>query len=292
MFSRGPNSEPDHMTRLCTARARVLLRVLQRMTHRLHTPARVALAAIGAVLVASCASTPAPGNPANDETASGVSNASPSAHVQSAAGSRLTPAEMARRDGGRPPYTRADVEFMAGMIGHHAQAVTMARWAPTHGASSSLQILAERIAVAQEDEIAFMQTWLADRGEPGAGDTLSADARAAAAHAAASHAGHAGTSSSGADSASQVQHDLMPGMLTAAEFAQLDKARGTEFDRLFLTFMIRHHEGALVMVDKLLASPGAAQDDEVYRFVADVNVDQDTEIARMTQMLESMRASP
>ena len=146
---------------------------------------------------------------------------------------------------------------MAGMIGHHAQAVTMARWAPTHGASASLQILAERIAIAQEDEIAFMRTWLADRGE-----------------------------------AAHMHHAHMPGMLTEAEFAQLDKARGAEFDRLFLTFMIRHHQGALVMVDKLLASTGAAQDDEVYRFVADVNVDQDTEIARMTLMLEAMRSSP
>lgn len=236
------------------------------------------------MLIASCASTPARGNPANDAAARGEVNAWPTPDVQSAAGSGLTPAEVARRDGGRPPFTRADVAFMTGMIGHHAQAVTMTRWAPTHDASASLQILAERIAIAQQDEIAFMRRWLADRGEavPPAGDAQSASA----------HAGHTGMSSMSSDNAPFMNHQLMPGMLTAAQLVQLDKARGGEFDRLFLTFMIRHHEGALAMVEQLLASPGAAQDDEVYRFVADVNVDQDTEIARMRQMLEAMRASP
>ncbi len=250
--------------------------------------ARAALALAGVVLLAACASTPARTSPANDAAAigatTGAANASPTRDVQSAAGSGLTPAEVARRDGGRPPYTRADVAFMTGMIGHHAQAVTMTRWAPTHDASASLQILAERIAIAQEDEITFMRTWLADRGE--------AVPPAAVAHSASAHAGHTGMASSSPDSASFMNHQLMPGMLTAAELAQLDKARGDKFDRLFLTFMIRHHEGALAMVEQLLASPGAAQDDEVYRFVADVNVDQDTEIARMTLMLEAMRASP
>ncbi len=181
----------------------------------------------------------------------------------------LTPAEVARRDSGRPPYTRADVAFMSGMIGHHAQAVQMARWAPTHGASPALRILAERIAVAQLDEIAFMQTWLRDRGEP----VPSAEAS----HGHDAHAGH---------------HAMMPGMLTAEELAQLDKARGTAFDRLFLTFMIKHHDGALTMVEQLLASPGAAQDDDVYKFAADVNVDQITEIERMTQMLEALGPAP
>lgn len=182
-----------------------------------------------------------------------------------AAAQRLTPAEMARLDGGRPPYTAADVSFMTGMIGHHAQAVQMSRLAPTNEASRSVQILAERIAVAQQDEIAFMQRWLREREHP----VPAADA----AHAHGEHADHA---------------PLMPGMLTAAEFAALQTARGTAFDRLFLTLMIKHHAGALVMVDQLLASPGAAQDDDVYKFVADVNADQDTEIARMRLMLESI----
>ena len=191
----------------------------------------------------------------------------------------LTPAELARRDGGIPPYTRADVAFMTGMIGHHAQAVRMARWAPTHGANASLSILAERIAVSQEDEIAFMQRWLTDRKEA----VPSADEMAAhAAHTGdAAHAGHAGMGA-GASGA------MMPGMLTADELATLDAARGTAFDRLFLTYMIRHHEGALTMVQQLLASAGSAQDDDLYKFVADVNVDQDTEIARMRRMLDAL----
>jgi uncharacterized protein (DUF305 family) len=181
---------------------------------------------------------------------------------------RLTPAEVARRDGGIAPYTAADVAFMTGMIGHHTQAVQMSRMAPANEASRSVQILAERIAVAQQDEIAFMQRWLREREQP----VPSTDA----AHAHGDHADHAA---------------MMPGMLTAAELAQLQGARGTAFDRLFLTLMIRHHAGALTMVEQLLASPGAAQDDEVYKFVSDVNADQDTEIARMRLMLESLPAT-
>ncbi len=183
----------------------------------------------------------------------------------SAKAQRLTPAEVARRDGGIAPYTPADVAFMTGMIGHHAQAVQMSRLAPTNDASRSVQILAERIAVAQQDEIAFMQRWLRERDHP----VPPADA----AHHHGEHAEHA---------------PMMPGMLTAAELAQLQSARGTAFDRLFLTLMIKHHAGALTMVDELLASPGAAQDDDVYKFVSDVNADQDTEIARMRLMLESL----
>lgn len=186
-----------------------------------------------------------------------------------AAAQRLTPAEVARRDGGIAPYTAADVAFMTGMIGHHAQAVQMSRMAPTNDASRSVQILAERIAVAQQDEITFMQRWLRDRDHP----VPSTDG----AHDHGAHAEHA---------------TMMPGMLTAAELAQLQRARGLSFDRLFLTLMIKHHAGALTMVEQLLASPGAAQDDDVYKFVSDVNADQDTEIARMRLMLESIPPTP
>jgi uncharacterized protein (DUF305 family) len=185
------------------------------------------------------------------------------------AAQRLTPAEVARRDGGIAPYTAADVAFMTGMIGHHAQAVQMSRLAPANDASRSVQLLAERIAVAQQDEIGFMQRWLREREQP----VPTTDAS----HAHGEHAEHA---------------TMMPGMLTAAELAQLQAARGAAFDRLFLTLMIKHHAGALTMVDQLLASPGAAQDDEVYKFVSDVNADQDTEIARMRRMLESVPPTP
>jgi uncharacterized protein (DUF305 family) len=178
----------------------------------------------------------------------------------------MTPAQQARADSGRPPYTRADVAFMQGMIGHHAQAIVMAGWAPTHGARADVRVLAERIKVAQTDEIAMMQRWLRDRHET----VPDADA----------HHEHAGMNMPG-------MPPMMPGMLTAEQFAQLDAARGPEFDRLFLTFMIGHHQGAVTMVRQLLAVPAAGQDDDVFRFVADVNVDQTTEIDRMRGMLSA-----
>ena len=181
----------------------------------------------------------------------------------------LTPAQQAKTDSGRPPFTAADVRFMQGMIGHHAQAIVMANWAATHDARPDVRILAERIAVAQTDEIRMMQRWLRDRHQA----VPDADA----------HHEHAGMDMPG-------MPPMMPGMLTAEQFAQLDAARGPVFDRLFLTFMIGHHQGAVTMVKQLLAVPGAGQDDDVFRFVADVNVDQTTEIDRMRLMLASAPA--
>ena len=175
----------------------------------------------------------------------------------------MSPAEMAKANHGIPPFSKADVDFMTGMIGHHAQAVVMAGWAPTHGARLDVRLLCERIAVAQTDEIASMQRWLRERNQP------VPDA----------HEIH-GQMMPGMD-----MHMLMPGMLTDAELAQLDKARGTEFDRLFLTFMIKHHQGAVSMVETLLGSNDSAEDDIVYRFASDVYADQTTEIARMQKML-------
>jgi len=168
------------------------------------------------------------------------------------------------------PVSQADVHFMAGMIPHHAQAVKMAGWAKTNGARSDIQILAERIAVAQRDEIAMLQTWLRDRNQP------VPDANAT----------HHRMDMNG------MEHDmLMPGMLSEEEMAQLERARGSEFDRLFLTFMIRHHEGAITMVDQLFASYGAAQDEDVFRFASDVYADQTTEIDFMQKMLDELIAA-
>jgi len=166
------------------------------------------------------------------------------------------------------PFTQADVEFLSGMIGHHAQAIQMAGWAPSHGASASLRALCERIVVAQNDEIAFSQRWLREHGQY----VPPADPR-----------GHI---------MQGMDHPmLMPGMLSPEQMAQLDAARGTEFDRLFLEFMIQHHKGALAMVDKLLAVPGAAENGPVYRFATDVHVDQTTEINRMNLMLADLKRS-
>jgi uncharacterized protein (DUF305 family) len=173
----------------------------------------------------------------------------------------------ARADSVRYPYTAADVHFMSAMIGHHSQAILMAGWAPTHGASQSVQTLAERIINAQQDEITSMQRWLSDRQQP------VPDA----------HAGPMKMMMGG------VEHEmLMPGMLTDAQLAQLDAARGPQFDRLFLTFMIQHHRGAVSMVKELLDTYGAAQNETVFKFANDVSVDQSTEIARMERMLAAL----
>jgi len=167
---------------------------------------------------------------------------------------------------GRLPFSDADVEFMAGMIPHHAQAVIMAGWAPSHGARPDVAILCERIVVAQRDEIAMMQTWLTDRAQevPDA------------------------TSTRHKMKMDGVTHEmLMPGMLTDEEMAQLDRSRGPEFDRLFLVGMIKHHQGAIDMVDTLFKAYGAAQDETVYKFASDVYADQSIEIDKMHEMLGS-----
>lgn len=169
---------------------------------------------------------------------------------------------VARADSVRNSYVDADVGFMTDMIHHHAQALTMARMAPSHGASGEIQVLAERIIVGQNDEIALMQRWLHDRGEPvpdpagGAHDGV--------------HAMH------------------MPGMLTQEQLADLDASRGADFDRLFLTYMIQHHQGALTMVEQLFGTYGAAQGDMVFKIASDIGADQTSEIDRMRSMLREM----
>jgi uncharacterized protein (DUF305 family) len=174
---------------------------------------------------------------------------------------------VARPELVRQPYSAADVKFMSGMIPHHAQAVLMATWAQTNGASHALQLMCERMLISQRDEIAMMRTWLRDRGQV----VPAADAT----HMTMDHDG--------------MKHDmLMPGMLNEAELAALKKARGKDFDRLFLIGMIKHHQGAIGMVTELFASHGAAQDDQVYLFAADVQADQEAEIERMQIMLEAL----
>ena len=179
------------------------------------------------------------------------------------------PDRVARADSVRSSYTPADVEFMTGMIHHHAQALVMSRMAPTHGASASLQIMAERIIVGQNDEITLMQRWLRDRNqpvpEPGGMDMATHGEE---------HAMH------------------MPGMLSAEQLAQLDAARGPEFDRLFLTYMIQHHQGAITMVEELFGSYGAAQGDAIFKIASDISADQSSEIDRMQSMLRAMVFDP
>jgi uncharacterized protein (DUF305 family) len=163
-------------------------------------------------------------------------------------------------------YTAADIRFMDGMISHHAQALVMAGWAESHGASPAVMTLTSRITNAQQDEIAGMQKWLRDRHQPVPdanphGMVMKMDG---------------------------VEHEmLMPGMLTETQLKQLDDARSKEFDRLFLTFMIQHHKGAVTMVNDLFGTNGAAQDITVYKMASDISADQTTEIERMQKMLAS-----
>jgi len=170
----------------------------------------------------------------------------------------------ARADSVRRPYTRADIAFVEGMIHHHAQAIVMAKWAPTHGASADVLTLCGRIINAQLDEIHRMQQWLADRGQPMVTPELSRD-----------------TSMENMPG----MPALMPGMLSSAQLDTLDRARGGDFDRLFLTYMIQHHRGAVQMVQQLFSTYGAGQDETIFKMATDINVDQTTEIARMHRML-------
>ena len=144
---------------------------------------------------------------------------------------------------------------MSGMIMHHDQAVLIAGWSaePAREASAPVRGLSERIVVAQKDEIAMARRWLDERHQGGMEHAM-----------------------------------MMPGMLTQEQLAALKNARGVAYDRLFLTLMIQHHQGALIMVDQLLAAPGAGQDGLVFRFAADVHADQTTEIARMERMLAEL----
>ena len=158
-------------------------------------------------------------------------------------------------------YTGDDIKFMQGMIGHHAQAIQMVALVPARTQSEDLKKLALRIDVSQQDEIKMMESWLRARGQqvPGPGVHRMNGA------------------------------PMMPGMLTPEEMERLAAATGAEFDRLFLQGMIKHHAGALTMVQELFATAGAGQDSEIYAFASDVDADQRMEIDRMGAMLAHMK---
>ncbi len=156
--------------------------------------------------------------------------------------------------------TVADISFVQGMIGHHAQALEMTTLLPSRTSRDDMRLLARRIELSQADEISWMQRWLQVHGHP------VPDA----------HAHH------------MPGAVLMPGMLTDEEMSRLAAAAGAEFDRLFLEFMIRHHEGALTMVDGLFTIEGAGQDPEIYAFASDVDADQRIEIDRMVALLREL----
>lgn len=201
-----------------------------------------------------------------------VALGAPALHAQTSSPSlaELEALYRARVDSARTAFTEADVAFMAGMIGHHAQALVMSAMAPTHGANPEVRTLAARIDNAQRDEIATMQRWLRDRGQPV--PEVHIDGTNLMIHGAAGH--H--------------MHMTMPGMLTADQLRQLDEARDAEFDRLFLALMIQHHGGAVSMVDDLFRTDGAIQGDETFKIASDIQVDQRTEIARMQGMMDAL----
>jgi uncharacterized protein (DUF305 family) len=171
-----------------------------------------------------------------------------------------------------PPLSQADVEFMQGMIMHHSQAVEMTALIPSHTENKNIRSLGAKISSSQSDEIRFMQRWLAARGEP----TSMAGAMTGM-------PGRPGMNMSGQSMAP------MPGMLTPEQMEALRKARGAEFDRLFLTGMIQHHKGALVMVKDLFDEAGAGQDADIFNFATDADNTQQAEIKIMQNMLEEKR---
>lgn len=177
----------------------------------------------------------------------------------------------ARAEAALANYHEADVHFMTGMIGHHGQALVMSGFAPENGASPTIQVLCARIINAQKDEIAVMQRWLRERGQPV--PEVHTDGGRFMVHGPA-HGMH------------------MPGMLTAEQLDELRQAQGPDFDRLFLKYMIMHHEGAVTMVDELFAVDGAAQGDFVFKLASDIQADQGSEIARMELMLEALESNP
>ena len=177
-------------------------------------------------------------------------------------GAARTTAEMeALAARNRQPHSPADVRFMTGMIPHHAQAVLFAGWAESHGASSSIQIFCARMVVAQQDEIVTMSEWLRERGEPVPPPVYMRMP------------------------AAEAGPPMMVGMLTEEQLSELDDARGADFDRLFLTYMIPHHEGAVMMVDELFASQRGAQNDFIFKLASDISADQTIEIERMEGIL-------
>ena len=197
------------------------------------------------------------------------------AALSACAGAKATTTPSPATTGGNPATAAAaplvnegDVNFMKGMIPHHAQAVLIAGWAPSHGARDDVQRLCERIVVAQRDEIKLMQDWLRFKGQ----EVPPADAKGMK-----------------MNMGGMVHEMLMPGMLTDEQLKELDAARGSQFDRLFLQAMIKHHLGAISMVDDLEKVDGARQDETVFRFSQDVYADQTTEIERMEKMLATIK---
>jgi uncharacterized protein (DUF305 family) len=177
-------------------------------------------------------------------------------------------------NGGQPCYTADDVHFMQGMIAHHAQALAMTGLVRDRTTDAGLRLVAQRIEISQQDEIAMMRRWLESHHE----EVPILDANHEA-------------QMPGMDMPGMQMHGMMmPGMLTEEQMTQLANAKGGEFDRLFLEGMIQHHRGALVMVSDLFATKRAGQAPEIFSFASDIDADQRAEIKRMQAMLDAASA--
>ena len=237
---------------------------MKRIIKRLYSSTKLLAALLLVTGLAACSTT--------EQATQNKSTESESSSVESAEDrAELEALFWARRDSARMNYTEADVKFMTGMIAHHAQALIMADLAPKNNASAELQTLAARITNAQKDEIRLMQTWLRDRDQPV--PEVHIDGLNLMIH------------GLGEDHM-KMDHTNMVGMLSPAQLQELSEAEGNEFDRLFLKFMIDHHNGAVTMVTKLFNTDGAAQDEGSFRLATDIQVDQKTEVARMQRMLD------
>jgi uncharacterized protein (DUF305 family) len=203
-------------------------------------------------------------------TSGGVTIVQPGAPGQS--NKTLTP-ETASAPPRKP--SKADVDFMQGMIMHHSQAVEMTELLRTRSKDKEVQALGKRISISQTDEMAYMKQWLADRGEPISAPgsmNMTGDM--------------AGMDMAGMDHMKMNAMPMMPGMLTPEQMKALAAATGPEFDHLFLTGMVQHHTGALTMVKDLFKSPGAGQDPQLFDFASDVDNTQQAEIDIMRHMLK------
>lgn len=171
-----------------------------------------------------------------------------------------------------PPPSQKDVEFMQGMIMHHAQAVEMTAMIEGRTQNAEIRLLGDRIAASQADEMMFMRRWLAVRGEKAEMKMPSSGSKPGGSH---SHGAHDASS----------YEMKMPGMLSAQQMAELGRAKGKDFDRLFLLGMIQHHRGALDMVKSLFATPGAGLEAEIFNFATEVDTGQLAEIKIMQTLL-------
>ncbi len=215
-----------------------------------------AIASVAALLLAGCGGSDKP-PPREEPTANVVQPGAPGEPSRKLSASELAEVESTKQ-------TKADVDFMQAMIHHHWQAILMTKWVPRRSPGPDLPLMAKRMEISQEAEIEAMQKWLRDRGiepnEPG------------------DHSGHDHGTGEG----------LPPGMLTSGQLGRLYNLEGRRFDRLFLRYMLRHHRGALQMVQQLVADGGGAEP-ELSAFIRHVEADQGMEIARMQDSLDDLR---